>query len=161
MTASDAEQASKENGCHPRRCREPAADVAVAVGSRWHAYDYGELSHSASAKSPNPGQGYLAQRQTESRRGSLRFNHRIERLLDRGRQVICIDVLPLQFFPCHCLAPNVGCYQVESVAARARGQPGSRGSKSIIDPELAHGDSLPDVHARDLDGSTSKRSGQC
>jgi len=27
MTASDAEQASKENGCHPRRCREPAADV--------------------------------------------------------------------------------------------------------------------------------------
>ena len=34
MTASDAEQASKENGCHPRCCREPAADVAVAVGSR-------------------------------------------------------------------------------------------------------------------------------
>src|SRR5262245_35662710 len=34
------------------------------------------------------------------------FNHRIERLLHRGRQIICIDVLPLQFFPCHCLAPN-------------------------------------------------------
>src|SRR5262245_34176821 len=33
-------------------------------------------------------------------------NHRIERLLHRGRQIICIDVLPLQFFPCHCLAPN-------------------------------------------------------
>src|SRR5262249_35747930 len=36
----------------------------------------------------------------------LCFNHRIERLLHRGRQIICIDVLPLQFFPCHCLAPN-------------------------------------------------------
>src|SRR5262249_50922986 len=34
MTASDAEQASKENGCHPRCCREPAADVAVAVWGR-------------------------------------------------------------------------------------------------------------------------------
>src|SRR6516162_11713119 len=33
------------------------------------------------------------------------FNHRIERLLHRGRQIICIDVLPLQFFPCHCLTP--------------------------------------------------------
>src|SRR5262249_54671482 len=37
---------------------------------------------------------------------ALCFNHRIERLLHRGRQIICIDVLPLQFFPCHCLAPN-------------------------------------------------------
>src|SRR6516165_3998765 len=36
---------------------------------------------------------------------SLCFNHRIERLLHRGRQIICIDVLPLQFFPCHFLAP--------------------------------------------------------
>src|SRR5262249_58848860 len=35
-----------------------------------------------------------------------------------------------------------------------------RGSESIIDPELADGDSLPDVHPRDLDGSTSKRSSQ-
>src|SRR5215831_14377258 len=31
----------------------------------------------------------------------LRFNHRIERFLHLGRQIICIDVLPLQFFPCH------------------------------------------------------------
>ena len=31
---------------------------------------------------------------------------------------------------------------------------------AIIDPELADGDSLPDVHPRDLDGSTSKRSSQ-
>jgi hypothetical protein len=30
-----------------------------------YAYDYGELSHSASAKSPNPGQGYLARRHHE------------------------------------------------------------------------------------------------
>src|SRR6476661_40897 len=35
----------------------------------------------------------------------LCFNHGIERLLHLGRQIICIDVLPLQFFPCHCLAP--------------------------------------------------------
>src|SRR6478672_13443029 len=35
----------------------------------------------------------------------LCFNHRIERLLHLGRQIICIDVLPLQFFPCHCLPP--------------------------------------------------------
>jgi hypothetical protein len=36
----------------------------------------------------------------------------------------------------------------------------SGGSESIIDPELADGDSLPDVHPRDLDGNTSKRSSQ-
>src|SRR6516162_8646821 len=35
----------------------------------------------------------------------LCFNHGIEGLLHLGRQIICIDVLPLQFFPCHCLAP--------------------------------------------------------
>src|SRR5262249_18779211 len=35
--------------------------------------------------------------------------------------IICIDVLPLQFFPCHCLAPNVGCLdQTESVAFSAK-----------------------------------------
>jgi hypothetical protein len=28
----------------------------------------------------------------------LCFNHRIERFLHRGWQIICIDVLPLQFF---------------------------------------------------------------
>jgi hypothetical protein len=33
---------------------------------KWqYAYDYGELAHSAGAKSPNPGQGYLAQRHHE------------------------------------------------------------------------------------------------
>src|SRR6266571_7477536 len=36
----------------------------------------------------------------------LCFNHRIERLLHLGRQIICIDVLPFQLFPCHCLAPT-------------------------------------------------------
>ena len=39
----------------------------------------------------------------------------IERLLDLGRQIICIDVLPLQFSPCRVLPPNVGCYQLEAV----------------------------------------------
>src|SRR5215472_17552981 len=34
----------------------------------------------------------------------LCFNHGIERLLHLGRQIICIDVLPLQFFPCLSLA---------------------------------------------------------
>src|SRR5919201_453598 len=33
----------------------------------------------------------------------LRFNHRVEGFLHLGRQIICIDVLPLQFFPCHAL----------------------------------------------------------
>jgi hypothetical protein len=83
----------------------------------------------------------------------LCFNHRIERLLHRGRQIIRIDVLPLQFFACHCLAPNVGTSRRERERRRVSG-----GSESIIDPELADRDSLPDVHPRDLDGSTSKRS---
>src|SRR5215831_18171999 len=37
-----------------------------------------------------------------SKRG-LCFNHRIEGFLHLGRQIICIDILPLQFFPCHAL----------------------------------------------------------
>jgi hypothetical protein len=36
----------------------------------------------------------------------LCLNHRIERLLHRGRQIICIDVLSLQFFLCHCCSPS-------------------------------------------------------
>ena len=38
--------------------------VSAVIGAAlWqYAYDYGEFSHSASAKSPNPGQGYLARR---------------------------------------------------------------------------------------------------
>jgi hypothetical protein len=40
----------------------------------------------------------------------LCLNHRIERLLDLGRQIICIDVLPLQFFPWHHVGDN-GCGQ--------------------------------------------------
>ena len=39
----------------------------------------------------------------------LCFNHCVERFLNIGGQIICIDVLPLQFFPSHCLAPKVGC----------------------------------------------------
>src|SRR6266436_1964464 len=46
----------------------------------------------------------------------LCFNHCIERLFDVGRQIICINVLPFQFFPSHCLAPNVGCHTYRSVA---------------------------------------------
>src|SRR5262249_6131298 len=42
-----------------------------------------------------------------ARERGLCFNHCIERLLDIGRQVICVDVLPLQFFPSHCLASYV------------------------------------------------------
>src|SRR5215831_13796657 len=33
----------------------------------------------------------------------LCFNHRVEGFLHLGRQIICIDILPLQFFPCHAL----------------------------------------------------------
>src|SRR5262249_519143 len=40
----------------------------------------------------------------------LAYRPCIERLFDLGRQIICIDVLPLQFFPCHCLAPNLVCH---------------------------------------------------
>src|SRR5438128_5534412 len=45
--------------------------------------------------------------------------NRIERLLHRGRQIICIDVLALQFFPCHCLAPAWSDEGKPSRAARA------------------------------------------
>ena len=41
----------------------------------------------------------------------LGFNHCIERLFGLGRQIICIDVLPLQFFPCHGLAPHPVCHE--------------------------------------------------
>jgi hypothetical protein len=42
-----------------------AVSAVIAAALRRYAYDYGELSHSASAKSPNPGQGYLARRRPE------------------------------------------------------------------------------------------------
>jgi hypothetical protein len=39
---------------------------SVSAAALWrYAYDYGELAHSARAKSPNPGQGYLARRHHE------------------------------------------------------------------------------------------------
>src|SRR4029453_15961592 len=60
----------------------------------------------------------------------LCFNHRIERLLHLGRQIICIDVLPLQFFPCHCLAP---AWSDE----KSKPQPSGRGMAAPI--ELAAG----------------------
>src|SRR5215831_16271939 len=36
----------------------------------------------------------------------LGFNHCIKRLFDLGGQIICIDVLPLQFFLCHRCNPS-------------------------------------------------------
>src|SRR5262245_23090574 len=36
----------------------------------------------------------------------LCLNHRIEGFLHYGRQIICIDVLPLQFFLCHRCSPS-------------------------------------------------------
>src|SRR6266478_8175821 len=42
-----------------------SAVIGAALWRPYYAYDYGELSHSASAKSPNPGQGYLARRRPE------------------------------------------------------------------------------------------------
>src|SRR6516162_5104076 len=48
----------------------------------------------------------------------LCFNHRIEGLLHRRRQIICIDVLPLQFFPCHCLAPTWSDEKAHSIPKR-------------------------------------------
>src|SRR5262249_50695885 len=71
-----------------------------------------------------------------------------------------IDVLPLEFFPCPLSCTEMWAATSSEERAGARVQTGLRGSESIIDPELADGDSLPDVHPRDLDGSTSKRSSQ-
>jgi hypothetical protein len=42
-----------------------SAVIGAALWRPYYAYDYGELPHSVSAKSPNPGQGYLAQRRRE------------------------------------------------------------------------------------------------
>src|SRR6516164_1576326 len=39
-----------------------SAIIGAALWRPYYAYDYGELPYSASAKSPNPGQGYLARR---------------------------------------------------------------------------------------------------
>jgi hypothetical protein len=43
----------------------------------------------------------------------LCLNHRIEGFLHSGRQIICIDVLPLQFFLCHRFAFE-GCARLGS-----------------------------------------------
>ena len=39
--------------------------LGAALSWPYYACDYGELAHSASAKFPNPGQGYLARRHHE------------------------------------------------------------------------------------------------
>src|SRR5262245_32796595 len=48
----------------PNQKRSLSIAVSAVIGAAlWqHAYDYGELAPSASAKSRNPGQGYLARR---------------------------------------------------------------------------------------------------
>src|SRR5262249_2270752 len=50
------------------------------------------------------------------------FNHRIERLLHRGRQIICIDVLPLQILPVP-LSCTECLDQTESVVSSANWPP--------------------------------------
>src|SRR5262245_22932445 len=42
-----------------------SAVIGAALWRPYYAYGYGELPHSASAKSPNPDQGYLALRHHE------------------------------------------------------------------------------------------------
>ena len=51
----------------PNQKRSLSIAVSAVIGAAlWqYAYDYGELAHSASAKSPNPDQGYLARRHHE------------------------------------------------------------------------------------------------
>jgi len=41
------------------------AVIGAALWLPYYAYEYGEFPHPVSAKSPNPGQGYLAQRRRE------------------------------------------------------------------------------------------------
>src|SRR5436190_21416096 len=53
----------------------------------------------------------------------LCFSHRIERLLHRSRQIVCIDVLPLQFFPCHCLAPTWSDEKAHSIPGLTKDRP--------------------------------------
>src|SRR5262249_24990559 len=47
----------------------------------------------------------------------LCLNHRIEGFLHCGRQIICIDVLPLQFFLCHCCKSIGPCGRLPRAAA--------------------------------------------
>ena len=42
-----------------------SAVIGAALWPPYYAYEYGEFPRSVSAKSPNPGQGYLAQRRLE------------------------------------------------------------------------------------------------
>ena len=46
-----------------------SALIGAALWWSYYAYDYGEFPYSASAKSPNPDQGYLAQRRLERSAG--------------------------------------------------------------------------------------------
>jgi hypothetical protein len=45
--------------------RLPMAVIGAALWPPYYAYEFGEFRHSASARSPNPDQGYLARRRLE------------------------------------------------------------------------------------------------
>src|SRR5215467_13526454 len=53
----------------PNQKRSLSIAVSALIGAAlwwsYYAYDYGEFLYSASAKSPNPGQGYLSQQRLE------------------------------------------------------------------------------------------------
>src|SRR5262245_26942222 len=64
----------------------------------------------------------------------LCLNHRIEGFLHCGRQIICIDVLPLQFFLCHCCSPSAlaaGFLERLPAIRRVRGSLTTGGSSSL------------------------------
>jgi hypothetical protein len=72
-TTSEATQCRRLVGFDPAPlCAAPmpnqnrSLSTTVSAAALWqYAYDYGGLPHSAGAKSPNPGQGYLARRHHE------------------------------------------------------------------------------------------------
>jgi hypothetical protein len=96
----------------------------------------------------------------------LCFNHRVEGFLHLSRQIICIDVLPLQFFPCRALLQlgrtqrpnsrspkNLRCTKPRGTTQLAKRRicrrPQSVPHQSVLAPEnlttLAHGKFKPMV----------------
>src|SRR5215468_671205 len=59
----------------------------------------------------------------------LCFNHRVEGFLHLGRQIICIDILPLQFFPCHALLQLAAPWGASSRRARSSLRCGGRSAR--------------------------------
>ena len=52
--------------------------------------------------------------------------HRVKGFLHLGRQIICIDILPLQFFPCHALLQRKGTYPISRLPCLPFYRPGVR-----------------------------------